>query len=84
MSDNNNLNKIIKELKSIESNLEKVLELSGTNQRVREMKKEILELGWNGIYSKYHPEINIHDSARNELFAMYKYVYELMQEKGEI
>jgi adenosine deaminase len=84
MFENDILDNIINELQKIEKNLEKTLEITGTTKRVNSMKKEIKELSWNGIYSKYHPEVNIDDPARNELFDMYKYVYELMKQNGEI
>lgn len=76
--------KMLEELKKIESQLIEINNITGTTQRVNQMKKEISENGWNAICNKYHPDINYKDSACNELFAMYKYVYEDMKNKGEI
>jgi DnaJ-class molecular chaperone len=45
------------------------------------MREEILKVGWKGIMEKYHPDVNTQDPAANELFKMYKYVYEDMKKK---
>ncbi len=50
----------------------------GYLERYNAMKREITEQGWSAVCAKYHPDINIGDSAAHELFQMYKFVYETM------
>lgn len=73
---NSNLTKSLKELEEISRKLRIAMLLTKTNVRIKKMKEEILLLGWDKIVEKYHPDVNIHDKAANQLFEMYKYVNE--------
>ena len=84
MFESRNLENIMKRLEEIKKNLDEVAEITGTNKRVKQMREEITEIGWEGICSKYHPDINIDDPARNELFKMYKFIYDSMINNGEL
>lgn len=75
-------------LSSILLELEKTRDLlismntkNGNLARYSAIKQEIKELGWSGICSKYHPDVNIDDPAAHELFQLYKYVYSTMSIK---
>ncbi|HEX9060777.1 MAG TPA: hypothetical protein VF941_11415, partial [Clostridia bacterium] len=59
-------------------------EENGTLERARQMREEIKELKWSGICQKYHPDINVDDPAKFELFKFYKYLYDTMKENNEI
>lgn len=50
-------------------------------KKLNELQKEILLLGWNGIIAKYHPDFNLDDPDANTVFALYKHVYENMQQR---
>jgi hypothetical protein len=82
--DEKGLKRIAENLETIHENIIKINELTGTTKRVNAMRKEIGELGWSSIMSKYHPLNNKNDAARYELFEMYKYVYADMKKKGEV
>lgn len=83
-SEENQFDKMLQKLEKIKKELIHINEVSGTNKRVEAMQQEILKIGWKGILSKYHPDINTTDPASKELFAMYKYVYEDMVAKLKV
>jgi hypothetical protein len=68
------LNEALKKAHKVYESLKIAMEVTGTNARIKKMKEEILLLGWDKVVEKYHPDVNIHDKAANELFEMYKYV----------
>jgi hypothetical protein len=72
------------DLISIRDKLVQANRESGLLDKVYSTKQEIIELGWNGIVDKYHPDTNIDEVASKELFAMYKFVYETMIKNKEI
>jgi len=82
--DDKTFDAIHESLTKILDDLKHVNDITGTTERVRRMKEEIKFYGWNGICQMYHPDVNCDDPACKELFAMYKYVYETMLNKGEI
>lgn len=78
------LNNALTELEQIHESLVQVNNLTGATARFEQMKLEIKNMGWDFVASKYHPDINVHDSAAHELFAMYKFAYDTMKRKNEI
>ncbi|MFZ5986949.1 MAG: hypothetical protein ACOYWZ_07480 [Bacillota bacterium] len=80
-NENDHLSNMLDKLLKIKQQLTSINEKSGTLQRVHKMRDEILDIGWNGIVEKYHPDVNVEDPAANELFKMYKFVYEDMKRR---
>ncbi|HOV26231.1 MAG TPA: hypothetical protein PK566_07730 [Pseudobacteroides sp.] len=78
---NEELNLMLEKLTKLRDQLIKLNEKTGALERARSMREEILKVGWKGIMEKYHPDVNTQDPAANELFKMYKYVYEDMKKK---
>jgi len=78
---NEELNLMLEKLTKLRDQLIKLNEQTGALERARGMREEILKVGWKGIMEKYHPDVNTQDPAANELFKMYKYVYEDMKKK---
>ncbi len=70
------LKRAINTLEDVRKKLERVNEQLGYMARVRAMKREIENLGWDGVCARYHPDINVGDPAAYELFQFYKFVYE--------
>ncbi|MCX7746259.1 MAG: hypothetical protein N2645_05135 [Clostridia bacterium] len=81
---NQQLHYIYTELKKVSERLNEACELTGAAQRARDIRKEILEMGWQEVFNTYHPDINHLDPAAKELFAFYRFVYHDMKKKGEI
>lgn len=75
------LEDMLAKLEEIRDKLIRVNEAMGYAARVSAMKREILEVGWDGILARYHPDINIDDPAAGPLFELYRFVYDSM-EKG--
>jgi len=78
---NEELNLMLEKLTKLRDQLIKLNEKTGALERARSMREEILKVGWKGIMEKYHLDVNTQDPAANELFKMYKYVYEDMKKK---
>jgi len=78
---NEELNLMLEKLTKLRDQLAKLNEKTGALDRARGMREEILKVGWKGIMEKYHPDVNTQDPAANELFKMYKFVYEDMKKK---
>ncbi|KNY27388.1 hypothetical protein [Pseudobacteroides cellulosolvens] len=78
---NEELNLMLEKLTKLRDQLVKLNEKTGALDRARGMREEILKVGWKGIMEKYHPDVNTQDPAANELFKMYKFVYEDMKKK---
>jgi hypothetical protein len=78
---NEELNLMLERLTKLRDQLVKLNEKTGALERARGMREEILKVGWKGIMEKYHPDVNTEDPAANELFKMYKFVYESMKKK---
>lgn len=78
---NEDLNLMLEKLTKLRDQLVKLNEKTGALERARGMREEILKMGWKGIMEKYHPDVNTEDPAANELFKMYKFVYEDMKKK---
>ncbi len=74
------MNEALTKLMEIRDKLEEINRITGAMARFEAMKKEILEIGWNGILSKYHPDVNIDDPAAFALFEMYRFAYEAIQQ----
>ena len=83
-NENKKLEDILNGLLYVQSTLKKVMDITGTSDRVDNMKKEIKTLGWQHIMMKYHPDINIDDNGAIPLWDMYKLIYEQMKRNGEI
>lgn len=66
---------VIKRLEDIRDKLAVANERLGYMARFNAIKQEIRELGWTGVCTKYHPDINIGDPAAHEVFQLYKFVY---------
>lgn len=78
---NEELNLMLEKLTKLRDQLVKLNEKTGALDRARGMREEILKVGWKGIMEKYHPDVNTGDPAANELFKMYKFIYEDMKKK---
>ena len=78
MPETENLNKALHTLEGVREQLIRVNEQLGYMARLQAMKREIEELGWDGICMRYHPDINIDDPAAYELFQFYKFVHDNM------
>lgn len=52
--------------------------------KLNEIQTEILTLGWNGIIKKYHPEYNMDNPEAENIFKLYKQVYENMKKRVAI
>jgi hypothetical protein len=48
------------------------------------MQYEILNVGWNNIKVKYHPDNNLDNPRAFELYELYRDVYEGMKERLEM
>lgn len=79
-----NYDEVLKRLTEIEDQLIKVNRMTGALDRANAMRNEIMSKGWNYIVEKYHPDVNTTDPAANELYAMYKFVYETMWKRLEV
>jgi hypothetical protein len=73
------LAELLERLVDIRSKLERANETLGYTTRVNAMKQEILQLGWDGILARYHPDVNIDDPAACPLFELYRLVYNTME-----
>ena len=73
---------ILKSLEDVRDNLIEVNRRNGNTARYHAMKKEIQKIGWDGILSKYHPDVNINDPAADALFLLYRFVYSTMDRKA--
>jgi len=78
---NEELNYMLEKLTKLKDELVKLNEKTGASERARMMREDILKFGWNGVLQKYHPDVNADDPAANELFKMYKFVYEDMKKR---
>ncbi|MEN8906621.1 MAG: hypothetical protein ABF289_11740 [Clostridiales bacterium] len=52
--------------------------------KLNEIQSEILLIGWNGVIEKYHPDFNLDDTEANNVFKLYKHVYENMKQRVSI
>jgi hypothetical protein len=77
-SDDIRLKRALKSLEDVREKLIRVNDQLGYMARFNAMKREIEELGWDGICSRYHPDINVDDPGAYELFQYYKFVYDNM------
>ena len=68
--------------KKIYKDLDALMESTGINKRMKEMKQEILKMGWPAVVDRYR-DVNIHDKAAKELFEMYEFVHDNMESVGE-
>ncbi len=75
------LKKLLDNLDEIREKLVYANNINGNLAKYKSIKKEIQEIGWDGICMKYHPDINIGDPAAYELFRFYKFVYDTMDRK---
>ena len=78
------LDDILPTLEKIKENLKKVNDMTGATKRAKDIRDEIKLKGWATIEKIYNPENNKHESASEQLFALYKFIYEDMVKKGEI
>ena len=78
MPEQERLQGALKTLEDVRNKLTRVNEQMGYLARFNAMKREIQELGWDGICARYHPDINVDDPAAFELFQFYKFVYDNM------
>jgi len=80
LSKEEQLQSILHDLEHIRDMLTEVNAQFGYLSRFRAIKEEIEDTGWSGICAKYHPDINVDDPAAMELFELYRYVYDTMQQ----
>ena len=73
------LEDMLEQLEDICDKLKQVNEAMGYAARVCEMKQEILQVGWDGILARYHPDVNIDDPGAGPLFELYRFVYNSME-----
>ncbi len=73
------LEDMLAKLEEIRDKLVQVNETLGYAARVSAIKREIVEVGWDGILARYHPDINIDDPAAGPLFELYRFVYNSME-----
>ena len=52
--------------------------------KLNDIQLEILTIGWNGVLEKYHPDFNIDDPDAENIFKLYKHVFENMKERVSI
>ena len=83
-NENKKLEEMLNSLLYVQSVLKKIMDITGTSDRVDDMRKEIKTLGWQHIMAKYHPDININDAGAMPLWEMYKLVCEQMKRDGVI
>ena len=69
---------IVERLVDIREQLKRVNETLGYAARVKAIRQEILQCGWDGILAKYHPDVNVDDPAAYPLFELYRFVYNSM------
>jgi uncharacterized protein YbcI len=50
-------------------------------KKLKEIENEIIEIGWQGIVAKYHPDINIQDPNAVSLFRLYRNVYDYIKKQ---
>ncbi len=72
---------IMEKLSKVRDELVSINEKTGALKKVVAIREEILKIGWNGIVNRYHPDVNTEDPAANELFNMYKFIYEDMKNR---
>lgn len=77
----NQLDVMHKELLRLKEELISINKKTGALERVLKMREEILNIGWQYIVNNYHPDVNTSDPAANELFKMYRFVYNDMRNK---
>ena len=53
-------------------------------EKLNDIQEEILEIGWNGIQEKYHPDVNVDDPEAFAIYKLYKHIYEKMQNRIKI
>ncbi len=81
LSKEEQIESILHDLTHIRNMLTEVNTQLGYLSRFRAIREEIEETGWNKICTQYHPDINVDDPASMELFELYKYVYDTMQQE---
>jgi hypothetical protein len=84
MKNNEDLEKILEKLNILQSKLSEIKNYTETGNKIETMKSEIINIGWEGILDKYHPDVNIDDPAAMDIFLMYKSLYSHMIKSGEI
>lgn len=72
---------MLNELTRLKNELNSINKKTGAIERAIKMREEILNFGWQHVVKNYHPDVNISDPAANELFRMYKYIYDDMKRK---
>lgn len=77
----NQLDVMHKELQRLKEELISINKKTGALEKVLKMREEILNIGWQNIVNNYHPDVNTSDPAANELFKMYRFVYNDMRNK---
>lgn len=78
MPEEERMQNALKTLEDVRKKLTHVNEQLGYMAQCKAMKREIEELGWDGVCARYHPDINVDDPAAYELFQYYKFVYDNM------
>jgi len=53
-------------------------------QKFNAIQSEILNIGWQGILKKYHPDNNLEHPESFKLFQLYKEIYGNMKKRLEI
>ncbi len=78
---NKELSGALQNLQEARDRLVRINTQNGSLGRYNAMKQEILELGWDTICAKYHPDINMDDPAAFELFSFYQFVYQTIRDE---
>jgi hypothetical protein len=76
-----NWSDILESLTRMRNKLIEINEKSGHIANYVAMRREITELGWDGILAKYHPDVNINDPAVWPLFELYRFIRDGMDRR---
>ena len=52
--------------------------------KFNEIQNEILDIGWNGILKKYHPDVNMSHPEAFKVFQLYREIYDSMKNRLKI
>ena len=47
--------------------------------KFNDVQEEILKIGWQGILERYHPDVNCDEPDTQEIFKMYRAIYQNMK-----
>ena len=76
-----NWSDILENLARMRDKLIEINEKSGHIANYVAMRREIAELGWDGILANYHPDVNVDDPAAWPLFELYRFIHDSMNRR---